>query len=274
MMRQSSWIYSNPENQREPEQSSLIPFINYNTPAPKRCLDMLLAKYNNLSFQTEVIMSRPSQPPVPVLGRPLWVATILLITDGGLVPKGNPDGMASVNAGIYHEYNIKGCERLESGQYEVSHQGYDNALVNEDPNRLLPVDVLRELSCQGVIGRLYDGFITTTGVMVSAERSQRLGHAIAVHVKRLPVDAVIITSACGTSTRCGANIGLELEKIGIPVVQITNLTKIAFDTGMRRVIRGNSVSAPLGWPSMNKQNELECRKKLVLSALGELQAIK
>ena len=43
------------------------------------------------------------------------------------------------------------------------------------------------------------------------------------------VDAVLITSACGTSTRCGAYIGIEIEKRGIPVVQITNLTRIAVD---------------------------------------------
>lgn len=82
---------------------------------------------------------------------------------------------------------------------------------------------------------------------------------------------MIITSVCGTSTRCGANIGMELEKVGIPVVQITNLTKIAMDIGVRRIVKGNNVCHPLGAPKLSDKGEREYRRKIVLTALEELR---
>ena len=178
MLNQTDYIYSNPESE-QPEGNNLIPFINYQSPAPKRCLDMLLAKYKGERYQSEVIMTSPEASPVPRLRCRMSEATILLITDGGLVPKGNPGKIPSTNAGRYGVYSIEGKKSLISEEYEVSHQGYDNTYVEEDPNRLLPVDILREMEAEGRIGKLYDVFLSTAGVMTSAERSVRLGRQIA-----------------------------------------------------------------------------------------------
>lgn len=49
---------------------------------------------------------------------------------------------------------------MKPDKYEVSHQGYDNQYVNADPNRLLPVDIMRELEKEGIIGKLCDIFLT------------------------------------------------------------------------------------------------------------------
>lgn len=270
MLNKAEYIYSIPDSDVSHSQN-VIPFINYNKPAPQRCLDMLLAKYRGEPYQTEVIMEEPEKTPVPCLGCKLEQATILLITDGGLVPRGNPDQMPSTNAGCYGIYSIEGQQTLKPKDYEVSHQGYDFAYVEEDPNRLLPVDVLRELEKEGVIGKLYGQFLSTAGVMTSTEKSIRLGKQIAKYVKSHPIDAVIITSACGTSTRCGAYIGMQIEEKGIPVVQVTNLTQISIDTGIRRVIKGNNVCYPCGRPSLAKQGEYAYRKQLVLDTLRLLE---
>ncbi len=224
---------------------------------------MLLAKYKGEHYQSEVLMELTDAGHVPHLKCQLEDAAVLVITDGGLVPKGNPDRIPSTDAGCFGVYNIRGKERLEKEEYEVCHQGYDNRYVEEDPNRLVPVDALRELEKRGKIGKLWDSFITTTGVMTSAEKSIRLGRRIASYVAKDAVDAVIITSACGTSTRCGAYIGKELESKGIPVVQVTNLTQIAVDTGIRRVVKGNNVCYPFGEPKLTKEREYLCRVQLV-----------
>ena len=47
--------------------------------------------------------------------------------------------------------------------YEISHGGYDPQLVRQDPDRLVPLDAMRELEREGVIGELHDEFISTSG---------------------------------------------------------------------------------------------------------------
>ena len=267
MLEEAKWIYSNLEDRNRQGENQLILFINYQKPAPERCLDMLLSKYRGEHYQTEVVMAKPQKSRLPVLRKKLSQASVMLITDGGLVPYGNPDRVPSVNAGGFYEYPIRGCATLERDKYEVTHQGYDNSFVKEDPNRLVPVDVMRDLEREGIVGKLYESFLTTVGVMVSTGKSVSLGREIAAYVRTLDVDAVIITSVCGTSTRCGANIGMELEKVGIPVVQITNLTKIAMDIG----VQGNNVCHPLGAPKLSDKGEREYRRKIVLTALEELR---
>ena len=112
MLNQTDYIYSNPESRRK-GSGNLIPFINYQKPAPARCLDMLLAKYNGEPFQSEVLMEAMDTVRIPNLKCPLKDAVILVITDGGLVPKGNPDRIPSTNAGCFGVYDIKGKARLE-----------------------------------------------------------------------------------------------------------------------------------------------------------------
>lgn len=274
MLKIAELIYSTPDSlPQDHKTNNLIPFINYQTPAPQRCLDMLLAKYYDKPFQSEVIMTSPDKPSLPCLKKPLNKATILLVTDGGLVPKNNPDHIPSTSSDKFGIYSIENTNSLAAAKYEVSHQGYDSSYVEADPNRLLPVDSLRELEMKHVIGKLYDFFISTTGVMTSTEKSIRLGKRIAQYVSTIPVDAVLITSACGTSTRCGSYIGIEIEKKGIPVVQITNLTRIAADTGIVRILKGNNICYPFGYPSIAEKRERIFRRHLVLDAVRLLTEV-
>lgn len=235
---------------------------------------MLLAKYYGQSFQTEVIMTPPDKAVVPTLKCALADATLLLITDGGLVPSHNPDRIPSSSASKFGIYSIKNVSTLTSDCYEVSHQGYDASYVEEDPNRMVPLDVLRELEAEHVLKRVYPYFLSTTGVMMSRRQSEQLAKRIAQYAVTHAVDAALITSACGTSTRSGTYIGLEIEKKGIPVVQITNLTQIALNTGLTRVVKGQNVCYPCGNPLLSPPNEFTYRKQLVSDALHLLSAYK
>jgi len=47
---------------------------------------------------------------------------------------------------------------LTSDAYETAHGGYDPTYANEDADRVLPVDVLRDLEKEGKIGELYPYF--------------------------------------------------------------------------------------------------------------------
>ena len=90
-------------------------------------------------------------------------AKIALVTSGGIVPKGNPDHIESSSASHYGEYDITGVTDLTEETYETAHGGYDPVYANEDPDRVLPVDVLRDMEKEGVIGSLHHLFYTTVG---------------------------------------------------------------------------------------------------------------
>ncbi len=163
-------------------------------PAAARAVDMLLAKLGGRPYESEVHLPRfqptPAPPPVADLRR----ARVALVTDGGLVPRGNPDGIESRAATRFGVYPIAGLNDLRSEDYDVSHGGYDTSAVKEDPDRLVPVDAARELEAAGAIGELYENFLSTCGLSNPLENSRRLGREMAEHLRAAGVDAVILTS--------------------------------------------------------------------------------
>lgn len=168
--------------------------VNYHIPAPRRALDMALAKFYGESFVTEVPMPNKEIVPPSKLSKPIAEAKIALLTDGGLVPAGNPDRMVPVNSVKYATYSIEGKDALMAQDYEVKHQGYDNSFVLADPNRLVPVDVFRRMEKKGIIGKLYDTYFTTAGVMTTLENGKKFGKGIAEELRLAEVDAAILTS--------------------------------------------------------------------------------
>jgi glycine reductase len=155
---------------------------------------MLLDKLAGRPFASEV--PRPAFPgvPAPRLIKPLAGATIALVTDGGLVPQGNPDGIEALNATRYGAYSIEGKASLEAAQYDNPHRGYDTSWVKQDPHRLVPVDVARELEQRGAIGKLHETVYSTVGVATTLAHSARMGQEIADKLRAAGVDAVILTS--------------------------------------------------------------------------------
>lgn len=168
--------------------------INYHISGPTRAINMALDKFFGRKFVTEVPMPQREILPASKLQKPLRQCKIALVTDGGLVPLGNPDRMVPVNSVKFAVYPIAGKERLDPKEYEVKHQGYDNSYVLADPNRLVPVDAMRDLEKKGVIGKLADWFYTTAGVMTTLENGKKFGKGIAELLKKDGVDAVILTS--------------------------------------------------------------------------------
>jgi betaine reductase len=160
----------------------------------QRAVDMLLAKLQGKPFKTELHLPRFDRvtPAAPL--KALSSSKIALITDGGLVPKGNPDKIETVAATKYGTYVIEGADWLAPEDYEVAHGGYDNSFVNRDPHRLVPLDVMRDLEKEGVVGKLHDSFYSTTGVATTLENSRGIGRGIAQQLKSEGVNGVILTS--------------------------------------------------------------------------------
>jgi len=162
--------------------------------AAERAVAMLTVKLAGRPFASEVPLPDFPRIPAPRLLKTLEGATIALVTDGGLVPQGNPDGIEPLNATRYGGYSIEGKAGLDAGQYDNVHRGYDTTYVKQDPHRLVPVDVARELEEQGAIGKLHETVYSTTGVATTLAHSARMGREIADKLRQAGVDAVILTS--------------------------------------------------------------------------------
>jgi glycine reductase complex component B subunit gamma len=162
--------------------------------AAQRATTMLLDKLAGRPVTSEVPLPDFPRISAPPAVRDLRHATIALVTDGGLVPMGNPDGIEAIAATRYGAYGIEGRRGLDPGQYDNVHRGYDTTFVKQDPHRLVPVDVAREMEREGAIGKLHETVYSTTGVATTLAHSERMGQEIAVELRAARVDAVILTS--------------------------------------------------------------------------------
>src|SRR5215510_7681215 len=162
--------------------------------AAQRLVDMVLAKVKGKPFESEMRPTAFAPTPVPPALRDLSKAKVMLITDGGLVPKGNPDKIQGSAATRWGSYKFEGCDDLKAEDYEISHGGYDPQFVQQDPDRLVPLDAMRELEREGVIGKLHDEFISTSGLANPLSNTRRMGREMAERVKQLGIDALILTS--------------------------------------------------------------------------------
>jgi glycine reductase complex component B subunit gamma len=180
------------------EEGYLARGIRKNTFAAKtgaaRAVEMLLRKLKGEPFTTEYPLPAFDRvAPLPPLER-LSEATIALITSGGIVPKGNPDRIESSSASKYGRYELGGIMSLTPQSHETAHGGYDPTYANEDPHRVLPLDVMRDLEREGVIGGLYPYYYATVGNGTSVARAQKFAREIAKDLIRDGVSAVILTS--------------------------------------------------------------------------------
>lgn len=159
-----------------------------------RAVKMLIAKLNDKPFVTEFPMPDFDRvEPNPAI-LDMSKATVALCTSGGSVPKGNPDRIESSSASKYGEYDITGVNSLDGEHWETAHGGYDPVYINEDGNRCLPVDILREMEASGRIGKLHNKFYSTVGNGTAVLSSKAFAEEYAKKMVDDGVDCVIMTS--------------------------------------------------------------------------------
>ena len=164
------------------------------TIASLRAIGMTKSLLNGDESTTEIkFPDRVNQEKV-LLRKDLSETEIALVTDGGLVPEGNPDRLETRGASKFFTYNIGEIDDFAKGQWTVAHEGYDNQYVLEDPDRLVPLDALRYFEKAGKIKKVHINLITTTGVATSLAVCQKIGKEIAAYLHNQKVDAAILSS--------------------------------------------------------------------------------
>lgn len=159
----------------------------------ERAIAMLLKRLNDEDYETEMPMPTFDlvEPAAPI--KDLSKAVIALATSGGIVPLGNPDHIQSASAQKWGKYSVDGMESLEEGFCTI-HGGYDPVYANESPDRVVPLDALRALEKEGVIGGVYKDFYTTTGTGTAVGNAITFGKEMGQELKDAGVDGVILTS--------------------------------------------------------------------------------
>lgn len=160
----------------------------------QRAVEMLLRKLRGEPFETELPIPQFDRvvpaPPVSALSK----AVIALVTEGGIVPKGNPDRLEAHNASKYCKYFIGNLKDLTGEEYQTAHGGYDPVYANEDPDRVLPLDAARLLEEEGAFGKLYDYYYVTVGNVTAVSSAVRYGQEIGNLLLQEGVKGVILTS--------------------------------------------------------------------------------
>jgi len=160
----------------------------------KRAVDMLIQKLKGEEIITEYPMPvfdrvEPAKPVVDVRK-----AKIAIVSSGGPVPKGNPDHIEASSASKFGKYSIAGIDDLNPENGQTAHGGYDPVYANQDLDRVIPVDILREMEKNGEIGSLHDFYYSTVGNGTSVNNSKKFAAEIAKDLIDSNVDAVILTS--------------------------------------------------------------------------------
>jgi len=161
--------------------------------ASKRAVDMLLNKLAGRPFKSEIPMRLDEKVPAPEPVKDLSKAKVVLITDGALCPQGNPDGMRVANSVTFHMYSTEGKDSLTKEEYTCVHGGFDTSYVKEDPNRLIPLDAMRELEKEGVT-KFHNAFLSTSGLTTPVTSSVSIARGMIDYVRNHDIDAAILTS--------------------------------------------------------------------------------
>jgi glycine reductase len=165
-------------------------------PGAERAIDMLLKKINHEPFVTEVPMeSWDDIPPAPPLEQ-LRDRKIAVITTSGVVPWGNPDRFKTYRNTHWRKYNIAELKELEAGKWEAVHGGYNVAYMNKNPHYGVPLDALRSLEAEGVIGpgKLYPAYYVIPGNQGSPAVMRRVGQEIAADLNKDGVEGVLLVA--------------------------------------------------------------------------------
>jgi glycine reductase len=89
---------------------------------------------------------------------------------------------------------LAGLDDLKCGEFAAMHTGYDTSMVDQDPDRILPLDAMRELEKAQRFKKLHERYFVTTGTGAMPSKMAELGAGIAGELANSGVNAVILTA--------------------------------------------------------------------------------
>ncbi len=163
-------------------------------PGVERAIDMLLRRLKGEPIVTEIPVETWEQVPIAQPLKSLSRATIAIITTSGVVPWGNPDGFKIFRNTYWRKYSIAELEAMEPGRWEAIHGGYNVSFMNQNPHYGVPLDVLRAIERERIIGKLYPAYYVVPGNQGSPSVMRRIGQEIAGDLQKEGIDGVLLVA--------------------------------------------------------------------------------
>lgn len=205
-------------------------------------------------------MSRRCIPYTPNR-KPLDDLTIAIVTTAGVHLK----DQEPFNTEGDYTYRLIPAD-ASSSDLMVTHTFYDHSEADKDINVIFPIDILRELAAEGIIGGVGDKHIGTMGASMNLRRFyEELVPAVADQIERSRADAVLVTGGCPhLCHRTAVAIAREIEMRGLPTVHVSVAPDSSMEAGPPRILYpdGFAIGSAFGRPHMR-----ELQRKVVLDAL-------
>ena len=164
-------------------------------PAWERAIEMLQGRVAGESSPSEVLLQQYETVPVPPAIEDVKSIKLGLVTSGGLVPRGNPDGQVSGRSEQAFRYSIDGLTEITTDDWESVHGGFNTGFLNgKNPGYVLPLPALRKLQAEGEIGDIYPFFFSTVGNGTPVTNAKRMGSEIAREFNQEGVDAALLVA--------------------------------------------------------------------------------
>lgn len=108
------------------------------------------------------------------------------------------------------------------GAAKIVHGHYDHSEADTDPNIVFPLETLRELAAEGVIGAVNDKHYSFGFTTRLKELYETAYPEVADRIERSKTKLVLLTAGCPeTCHRAIGNLAREIESRGIPTIIIS-----------------------------------------------------
>jgi glycine reductase complex component B subunit gamma len=162
--------------------------------AAERAVQMLLQKTQGFPYESEIPIPKfPPIAPAPPL-KDVKKAKLAIVTTGGIVPKGNPDRLPFTKSTKWGSYSIEGLNSLTPKEFQSIHRGFDTTWANQDPNRVLPLDGLRDLQARGLLGEIHPRYYITTGSGTFVKDAVSMAKEITIELENAGVQGILLIS--------------------------------------------------------------------------------
>ena len=154
----------------------------------------------------------------------------------------------------------------ESATLRIAHHHYDHSEADADPNIVFPIDTLRELASDGVIGGINDKHYSYGFTTRLKELYDKTFPELADKVERSKTKLVVLTAGCPeTCHRSIGNLAREIEARGIPTLIISASPAATESVRPPRAMtfEGSEIGRVVG-----RAGDREFHKKVVRAALG------
>ncbi len=155
---------------------------------PVRYIDRTAAQYSALGYGTYTWAHNPEPPPITSLTAPLSELRLGMIATGGIYAEGQTAFTHKDDVTYRAISSQAGTESLRA-----THFAYDLTDARTDINVVFPIDTLRGLTDDGVVGELAPNFFTCMGGIYSQRRVRdELAPTLVERCQADDIDAVLL----------------------------------------------------------------------------------